>query len=358
MYTSAEKTENIHPEAARNDVIVSDQIVVVDAPAVPGLRFRRFRGESDYPHMAAVIEAGAAADHIERADSAEDIAASYAHLGNCDPYRDMIFAEIDGQVAGYARGWWQDNADGSLVYGHVGFLAPAWRRMGIGRAMSRWMEARLREVAAAEQHPPERPKFYQTFSDVSVVGTVALFEAEGYAPVRYFYEMVRPSLDDIPDFPMPDGFELRPVRPEHYRAIWDADVEAFRDHWGFSEPTEEDYKSFVENRTYFQPELWQIAWDTATDEVAGQVKTFIHEAENEKYQRRRGYTEGISVRRPYRRRGLARALIARSLRVQRDRGMTESALGVDSENPTGATRVYEDCGFRAVKRSAQYRKPM
>jgi ribosomal protein S18 acetylase RimI-like enzyme len=88
------------------------------------------------------------------------------------------------------------------------------------------------------------------------------------------------------------------------------------------------------------------------------VKTFINVSENEKYQRRRGYTEGISVRRPWRRRGLARALIVRSLRDQRDRGMTESALGVDSENISGATRVYEDCGFRPVRRYGIYRKPL
>jgi ribosomal protein S18 acetylase RimI-like enzyme len=228
--------------------------------------------------------------------------------------------------------------------------------MGIGRAMLRWLEARLREMAA--DHPAERPKFFQAFTDLSAAGLVALLESEGYAPVRYGYEMVRPSLDDIPDFPLPDGLEVRPALPEHYRAIWDADVEAFRDHWGFAQPTEEDYRGFLENKAYFQPELWQIAWDTVTNEVAGQVKAYIHQAENEKYNRRRGYTEGIAVGRPYRRRGLARALIARSLRQQRDLGMTESALGVDSENQTGATRVYEDCGFRAVKTSATYRKAL
>jgi ribosomal protein S18 acetylase RimI-like enzyme len=334
---------------------LNDTIILTDAPAVPGLVFRHFRGKSDYPHMAAVIGASADADGIERADSAEDIAAAYAHLSNSDPARDMIFAEIDGEVASYGRGWWQEEPDGPYIYGLVGFLAPAWRRMGIGRAMLRWLEARLREVAA--DHPQQRPKFFQAFTDLSAVGLVALLESEGYAPVRYGHEMVRPSLDDIPDFPLPDGLVVRPALPEHYRAIWEADFEAFRDHWGYTSPTEKDYQAWVNNKAFFQPEMWQIAWDTATNEVAGQVKAFIHRDENEKYNRRRGYTEGISVRRPYRRRGLARALIARSLRDQRDRGMTESALGVDSENQTGATRVYEDCGFRAVKRSAIYRKP-
>ncbi len=345
MITSSEMTDS-----------ASAAITIDDAPAVPGLRFRHFRGESDYPDMAAVIEASAGADGIERVDTVEDIAFNYAHLTNSDPYRDMIFVEIDGRVVGYARGWWQNEVGGPLTYGSVGFLIPAWRRKGIGRAMLRWMEARLREVAA--EHPPERPKQFETFSAMNIDGAIALFESEGYAPIRYTHTMVRPSLDDIPDFPMPDGLEVRPALPEHYRAIYDADVEAFRDHWGFSEPAPEDYQAFLEHKVYFQPELWQIAWDAATNEVAGQVKTFIYAAENEKYNRRRGYTEGISVRRPYRRRGLARALIARSLRVQRDLGMTESALAVDSESLTGAMRVYEDCGFRAVKRYATFRKAM
>ena len=347
-------TDTLIPEVTHPDA--GAVLAVAGAPNIPGLVFRRFRGPADYDPMAAVIAASADADQIERADTVEDIALAYAHLTNSDPYRDMIFAEVGGQVAGYARGWWYEELDGPRLYGHIRFLAPAWRGLGIDRAMLHWMESRLREVAAA--HPADRPKFFQVFTDLSAAEWVALLESAGYAPARYGLEMVRPSLDDIPDFPLPEGIEIRPVLPEHYRAIWDADMEAFRDHWGFSPPTEEDYQGWLANPTLFQPELWQIGWDVATDEVAGQVKTFIHQAENEKYHRRRGYTEGISVRRPYRRRGLARALIAASLRAQRQRGMTESALGVDSQNLSGATRVYEDCGFRTVRRTATFRKTL
>jgi GNAT superfamily N-acetyltransferase len=81
-------------------------------------------------------------------------------------------------------------------------------------------------------------------------------------------------------------------------------------------------------------------------------------ADADKIERRRGWTEFISVRRPWRRRGLARALIARSLRIQKAEGMTESALGVDSQNLSGALRVYEDCGFQVVRRSIGFRKAL
>jgi GNAT superfamily N-acetyltransferase len=287
----------------------------------------------------------------------EDIANAYSHLTNCDPYLDMIFAEVRGEVIGYSRGWWQEEPNGGpYLYTFVGFLVPEWRRKGIGRVMLQCMEARLGTIAAA--HPGGRQKLLQGFVSETEAGLAVLLEQEGYKPIRYFHQMVRPTLEDIPDFPLPEGLEVRAALPEHYRAIWEAGAEAFRDHWGYVQPTEEEYQGWLNNTSFFQPYLWQVAWDVASDQVAGQVGTFINHGENEKYNRKRGYTENISVRRPWRRKGLARALIVRSLHAQKEAGMTESALGVDSENLSGATRVYEDCGFRVVKRSSIYRKPI
>lgn len=74
--------------------------------------------------------------------------------------------------------------------------------------------------------------------------------------------------------------------------------------------------------------------------------------------RLRGYTEDISTLPAYRGRGPARALIVESLRRLKSKGMSESALAVDSDNPTRATRVYEDCGFRRSKTGRRYRKPL
>ena len=332
----------------------NDQVLIADAPAIPGLTFRHFRGAEDYPRMVAVISASAEADKIERVDTVEDIANGYSHLVNCDPYQDMIFAEMNNEVIAYSRGFWFQEENGPRIYGSVGFLAPAWRRKGIGSTMLHWIENRMRTIA--DSHARMEASFLQSFADSENVGLATMLEQNGYKPVRYAVEMVRPDFENIPDFPMPAGLEVRPVFPEHHRAIWEADTEAFRDHWGYAKPTEEDYKGWLENKTIFQPDLWQIAWDKETNKVAGQVRTFINAAENEKYNRKRGYTEFISVRRPWRKRGLARALIVRSLRLQKARCMTESALGADSENISGATRVYEDCGFRVTKRSAIYRK--
>jgi len=171
--------------------------------------------------------------------------------------------------------------------------------------------------------------------------------------VTYGAEMVRPDLDHLPESPLPAGLVVRTARREEYRKVFEADTEAFQDHWGFIPPAEEDFERWLGEPTT-DPDLWQVAWDG--DQVAGNVLNFINEKENLEYNRKRGYTEGISVRRPWRRRGLARALLTRSLQMFKDMGMQEAALGVDSQNLNGALNLYESVGFRVVRREVVYRK--
>ena len=77
-----------------------EPIEIRGAPVIPGLRFRHFRGASDIPPMAAAIAASADADQVERVTTVKDIAHAYTHLTNCDPYQDMILAEINSEVMG------------------------------------------------------------------------------------------------------------------------------------------------------------------------------------------------------------------------------------------------------------------
>ena len=337
------------------EMIAERTITVADEPEVPGLVFRGFRGEADFAAMLAVIEASKEADGTERTDSLEDIARNYQHLHNSDPYQDMVFAEVDGKVVGYGRVWWSQAVNGKRIYSSFAFLKPAWRHKGIRRAMLRHNERRSRQIAA--DHPQDGERWLEGWTSATEEHWESLLVDEGYQPVRYAFDMVRPDLENIPDLPLPEGLEVRPVPPEQYRAVFDAAKEAFRDSWEFSEDwfSEEDFEAWQQEST-FQPELWQVAWDG--DQVAGMVQNFVNEAENKEYGRQRGYTEGICVRRPWRRRGLARALIARSFRVIKDLGMTEAALGVDAENISGALHLYKSMGFGVVKRYTTYRKPM
>lgn len=99
-----------------------------------------------------------------------------------------------------------------------------------------------------------------------------------------------------------------------------------------------------------------VGWDG--DQVAGSIVTTVPKQENEEHGRARVYVEAVSVRRQWRRRGLARALLARSLVAAREAGFTSASLGVDTENPTGALSLYESLGFAEERRGIAYRKPM
>jgi ribosomal protein S18 acetylase RimI-like enzyme len=143
------------------------------------------------------------------------------------------------------------------------------------------------------------------------------------------------------------------VTAEQHRAIFDAEREAFRDHWSSREQTDEDF-TFIFGRPELDTDLWVVAWDG--DQIAGVVQTWIYPEENATLGVDRGWLEHISVRRAWRRRGVGRAITAEALRRVAAAGMTEAMLGVDAENPTGALGLYEGLGFEVDHRSMTYRR--
>ena len=58
-----------------------------------------------------------------------------------------------------------------------------------------------------------------------------------------------------------------------------------------------------------------------------------------------GIVEELGVRRPWRGHGLGLALLDLAFEEFERRGLTRAILTVDSENPTGATRLYERAGM-------------
>jgi ribosomal protein S18 acetylase RimI-like enzyme len=223
----------------------------------------------------------------------------------------------------------------------------------MGAALLAHNEARLREIAA--EHPSDDEGTFEVFCADTEASAEALYRRFGYEPTRYEADMVRPTLDDLPDAPLPEGLVVRTPREQELRAVFDADAEAFADHIDGAPPTDNDFLEFLDFE-WRDETLWRVAWDG--DRVAGQVRSFINERENAHFGRLRGHTEEISVRRPYRRRGLARALLVQSLAAVRDRGMTEAALSVSTGNLHGAFRLYESVGFERVRLWTTFRKPI
>lgn len=323
------------------------------APPVAGLSVRPYR-PGDAAAITDLLVRGDTFDGVPWRASVEEIEAWLSRRNlNFDPTRDMRLVEANGRLAAYWQVEWVDTTDGPREYRIGCMVDPDFRRRGIGTWIHAEAEAHARNRAA--ELPSEREHVFGSWQPDVAVAAQALLRREGFSPVRYFFDMVRPTLDDIGEFPLPDGLELRPMTDDLTRQLWDADVEAFQDHWGGFDGSPERLEEWKRDPKW-DPSLFVVAWDG--DEIAGGVINEINATENAAFNRRRGWLASVFVRRQWRRRGLGRALVAESLRVFRDRGMTSAGLGVDADNPTGALRLYEEAGFQVDFRSTAFRKPM
>lgn len=328
-------------------------VQVADAPQIPGLLFRTFRGPSDFAGMASLRERAGAWDQVdpfsarETIPTLDDVARIYAEESVGSP--NMLCAEVDGSLVGYNQLVWWTEQGGIWVYLHLGWLLPEWRGKGIGGAMLRWAERRLRAVAA--EHPTNDNAVLATNASTTEQEATALVRAHGYTLTHYLSDMALRPLRRLPETPLPAGVELRLAIPEHYPAIY----RAWKDTWsGLALTTTEsadDYSEFVDENVHvagFDPSLWQVAWSGA--DVAGFVFCRIR--------RGVGIVPEVAVRPAWRRRGIARGLLVRGLNALADRGISEVRIVTNAEDEQGARSLYESVGFRELKRHGLYRKPM
>jgi mycothiol synthase len=302
-------------------------------PAIDGVSWRMFR-DGDFVDMTRLLNEDLDVGGHSTFLTVEEVTNGFRGIDGFDPHTDILVAEADGVPIGYvAAATWKE-LDGTQILFHAGRVTQPWKRHGIGTAMLGWAHGRLDELK------DDGATLIRT-TGVSP-STTEFMTKHGYEVTQHEAILVRPNLDDIPDIPLPAGLEVRPVDEGDLRAVYEAEVEHFKDHWGASEESSTWWESFQDD-PHRDMSMWQIAFDG--DRIVGIVRPYVSEAENEHMGRKRGYTEDISTSRDWRGNGVARALIARALVVQRDRGLEESALSVHVENPHGAYRLYESMGF-------------
>ncbi|MFH1580189.1 MAG: GNAT family N-acetyltransferase [Thermoplasmatota archaeon] len=304
--------------------------------------------------MAALMTSSREADGVDYVTTEEDLTAQFDNPLDFDPQADILVAEAEGKMIALARVWWEDREDDKRMYAHSVELLLEWRDRGIREELFLYNERHIR--GRAKKDGKQGVSFFELWANDSENEWKSIVLANGYRPVQHELDMVR-SLDEIPQMPLPAGFEIRPVVPGQYSKIWEANKEAGLQDWDFSENEwdDEHFEAFKKSSS-FQPDLWQVAWDG--DTLAGMVLNYIAEEENQQFERKRGHTEHVFVREHYRGRGLARALLARSFKILKDKGMREAMLGMEVENPHDPLRLYEGMGFRVVKHFTWYHKPI
>ncbi|WP_125610931.1 GNAT family N-acetyltransferase [Specibacter cremeus] len=307
-------------------------------PAADGLEFRPATPADVEPWAALMTRIADAADapwHEGAADLAEVFGTAVY-----DPALDTLLGVDGGGVPrAHARVSKAPDADAAYVTGGVD---PAWQRRGVGSAVLAWQVARVRERSTGSARARAR-----TFENEAA--SQALLRGAGFSIARYFDEMVRP-LDSLPAVSVPSGVSIVPLTADLHEAVRLAHNEAFADHWG-ADPRDARRWGFLLGHDDFRPGWSGVAVDDATGEVAGYQLAMYDATIMEREGRARGYTELLGVRRPWRGRGVAAALLADAMARFRAAGMVGAALDVDSENPTGAVGLYEHMGYRLLRRS-------
>ncbi|HLX35202.1 MAG TPA: GNAT family N-acetyltransferase [Candidatus Limnocylindrales bacterium] len=312
---------------------------------------RAYRGPQDHPAMVRVSGAVRAFNGERASATVAGMDSHYSQFDAARLLRDCALVEVDGRVVAYGRVSWEPQASGAAAVNGILNIHPAHRGRGIeelllGHAIRRADElsTELGEgrpvtlgISVTDRDPHQR----------------AAAAALGFVAARSFAQLIRPDLDDVPQIPLPEGFEIRRIAADDramHRRVFDADARAFADTWGQEAPSEARFESFIGSPT-FDPTLWRVAFHG--DDIAGQILNFMDEA-IETDGGRIGWTEAISVQPEFRRRGLARALLAASLRAVRDAGASRAGLGVDLENPNHARSLYESLGYRIVSTDHWY----
>jgi mycothiol synthase len=184
--------------------------------------------------------------------------------------------------------------------------------------------------------------------------SVDLITRHGFKPIRYFHTLERDLKQPIIPSPTPGGVRIRGVNlPEDAEKLYLALHESFQDHFNPMNFTLEQTMHWVTSPD-FKLSLVLLAFglDPETDieaEPAGVCMNHIRNNYNLQHNTLEGEVGALGVRRAYRRRGLARAMLTQSLELLRNEGMRSAILSVDSENPLGATQLYGSVGFTLRK---------
>jgi ribosomal protein S18 acetylase RimI-like enzyme len=316
----------------------------------PTLRLRPYRGRADHPANARIVSDVRGLNGQADLGTLAELDNHYAHLERADLPRDCALVELDGRVVAYGRASWEETITGDHEVACILNVDPAARGVGVEQLLLR--HALARSEAIIDGFEPARMTRVVTFVGGRDDHLRAVVEDAGFQRVRQSGQLIRPNFDDIPDIPLPDGFEIRPIDPADsvmHRRVFEAGARAFAQSYGEQAPSEAQFAEFL-GQPSFDPTLWRVAFNG--DRIAGQILNFL--AEPEPDGSRMGWTESISVQPEFRRRGLARALLAESLRTVRDAGATQAALGVDMQNPNRAQTLYESLGFRVVSTTSDY----
>ncbi len=264
----------------------------------------------------------------------------------------LVVLAPDGSPVGHATLW--DSEPHVRLY-VAGDVHPEYKGQGIGTAICQWAEERGRQAILKAPAGTRVALLQERLSTHEAAQE--LLSKQGYRSVRHSFRMVIEMNGPPPEPVVPDGITIRCfVRDQDLRPLILADRETFQDHWGYVEhPLEEAYQEWVhwiDNNPDYDASLWFLAMDG--EEITGMSLCCPKTAEDPGM----GWVDSLGVRRPWRRRGLALALLHHSFGEFYRRGKRKVGLEVDAQSLTGATHLYEKAGMHVDRQHVMYEKEL
>ncbi len=256
---------------------------------------------------------------------------------------------VGDELVGYERTRRETWTSGIRVYHANPFVHPEWRRAEVLTDIAQ----RIVEYQGAfSAHDPHGTAAFLSLAlDPSDAVMIEALRAAGFEPRHYFLQMARPLEADVAVTTLPAPLEIRPLREEDYRRVYAFDREIMRGCWGVEAPSEEHFE-WWSREAFRNPELWAVAW--AGGSIVGTSAGIIGGTWNPTLGAGTAEIRFVRVAPPWRRKGVATALIVRCLAALRTRGIKRVVLGVDGDSENTAAALYRTLGFEVTSRAVAY----
>ena len=304
-----------------------------------------------------IFELRIAADAADATDVAGSLDAAKRDFGESWTHsatHSLLGFDRSGELAASARIFINPEETDEYRVHLIGEIHPLHRSRGLGQFLFSWMSDRAKHLLSEKRADAKKVLF--TYCTDTQSDRLELYEGNGFQIVRYFYRMRRDLHAPILALTLPTGITLLPWHTDYSEAARQEFNEIFGDHWNFDSTNEADWEHLIVGSKSFQPGLSFLAWSGA--EIVGICICYIQTEENEREGVAEGWVEIVGVRRAWRHKGIASALICKAMRAFRNAGMEYAGLGVDAENTTGAIGIYEKLGFEPIRRRISFAREL
>ncbi|GCE11844.1 GNAT family N-acetyltransferase [Tengunoibacter tsumagoiensis] len=252
-------------------------------------------------------------------------------------------SESTGKLVAYAR---IEHRKHAILFFHC-YVSPSYRWQGIEEHLLEHSEQRA-QAYIREADPEVRVSLIAGCSDHDH-DSMAFFEHQGFLHVRSFWRMNIELHEAPPQAQWAEGLHVQRMQPGMERAVYEADEEIFRDHWGHLPATYEEWSNHSLPQPGVDSSFWFLAM--AGDEIAG-IALCKDGKENG------GWVRVLGVRRPWRRNKVGLSLLHHAFEEFYRRGIKQVYLSVDALSLTDATHLYTRAGMHVDRQIHRYEKEL